>query len=95
MNYQRSARRWTQSRQPRVNPSSVDLSQLDAQSVVAEADVRVGLGQREQGLRELGGTLEPELLIERGRAVSTLRRERIGSREVLKLDERRMIPWTS
>ena len=44
------------------------------------------LARGPEGLRELSSAPEPELRVERGRAVSTLRRERIGSREILKLD---------
>jgi hypothetical protein len=44
------------------------------------------LGRGADGLRDAEPTSEPEPEITRGRAVSTLRRERVGSREVMKLD---------
>ena len=44
------------------------------------------LGRGPEGLRDVEPASEPEPEIARGRAVSTLRRERVGSREVMKLD---------
>jgi hypothetical protein len=44
------------------------------------------LGRGADGLRDAEPTSEPEPEITRGRAVSTLRRERVGAREVMKLD---------
>jgi len=44
------------------------------------------LGRGPDGLRDAEPTSEPEPEITRGRAVSTLRRERAGAREVMKLD---------
>src|SRR6185295_4162404 len=39
-----------------------------------------------EGLRDGAPASEPEAGIARGRAVATLRRERVGSRELMKLD---------
>jgi hypothetical protein len=44
------------------------------------------LSRGQEGLREAEPPLEPEAEIVRGRAVGTVRRERIGAREVMKLD---------
>ncbi len=44
------------------------------------------LARGEGGMREAGPTSEPEPEITRGRAVGTVRRERAGSREIMKLD---------
>lgn len=44
------------------------------------------LGRGPDGLRDAEPTSDPDPEIARGRAVSTLRRERVGSREVMKLD---------
>ena len=44
------------------------------------------LGRGPDGLRDAEPASEPEHEIVRGRAVSTLRRDRVGSREVMKLD---------
>jgi len=44
------------------------------------------LARGAEGLREADATAEPDAEIIRGRAVGTIRRERVGSREVMKLD---------
>jgi hypothetical protein len=44
------------------------------------------LSRGPEGMREAGPTSEPEPEITRGRAVGTVRRERAGSREIMKLD---------
>lgn len=44
------------------------------------------LGRGADGLRDADPSSEPEPDVSRGRAVSTLRRERVGSREIMKLD---------
>ncbi len=44
------------------------------------------LGKGADGLREIEPPSEPEPEIARGRAIATLRRERLGTREIMKLD---------
>jgi hypothetical protein len=44
------------------------------------------LSRGAEGLREPGPSSEPVPEITRGRAVATVRRERVGAREVMKLD---------
>lgn len=44
------------------------------------------LARGQEGLRESESVSDPETEIVRGRAVSTIRRERLGAREVMKLD---------
>lgn len=44
------------------------------------------LGRGSAGLRDFAPSSEPEPTIERGRGVNTLRRERVGARDVMKLD---------